>query len=98
MEDKRDVCMLSPCIPNVNFSVVRSGKEVTVQLVINNYNNMMGGLDRSHQIMNVKDSTKKMVQNIWIHFINSYVFSAQVLHKKNSGKLTTLEFRTKLVS
>lgn len=73
MEDTRDVCMLSPCIPNVNFSVVRRGKEVIVQLVINTYNNMMGGLDRSHQIMNVKDSTnKKMVQNIWIHFINSY--------------------------
>ena len=54
MEDTRDVCMLSPCIPNVNFSVVRRGKEVIVQLVINTYNNMMGGLDRSHQIMNVR--------------------------------------------
>ena len=35
---------------------------------------------------------------MWIHLINSCVFNAQILHKKKDGKLTSLEFRTKLVS
>ena len=51
-KDKRDVRMLSSCIPDENVSIVRRGKEVTVPLVINIYNNMMGGVDRSDQMMN----------------------------------------------
>ena len=35
---------------------------------------------------------------MWIHLINSFVFNAHILHKKKDGKLTSLEFRTKLVS
>ena len=51
-KDKRDVRMLPSCIPDENVSVVRRGKEVTVPLVINIYNNMMGGVDQSDQMMN----------------------------------------------
>ena len=43
--NKHDVCMHSSCIPDENVSVIGRGKEVTVPLVINIYNNMMGGVD-----------------------------------------------------
>ena len=67
-KDKRDVRMFSSCIPDENVSVVRRRKEVTVPLVINIYNNMMGGVDRSDQMINsypveckrlTKNGTKK---------------------------------------
>ena len=48
-KDKRDVCVLSSCIPDNNVCVVRRVKEVTVPLVINFYNNMKGGVYRSDQ-------------------------------------------------
>ena len=51
--DKRDVLMLSSCVPDENLCVVRRGKEVIVPLEINIYNNMMGGVDRSDQMMNL---------------------------------------------
>ena len=35
---------------------------------------------------------------MWIHLINSCVFNAHILHKRKGGKLTSSEFRTKLVS
>ena len=35
---------------------------------------------------------------MWIHLINSCAFNAHILHKRKGGKLTPLEFRTKLVS
>ena len=35
---------------------------------------------------------------MWIHLIDSCVFNAHILHKKKGGKLTSLEFSTKLVS
>ena len=47
-KDKRHVRMISSCIPDENVSVVRRGKEVTIPLVIN----LMGGVDRSDQMMN----------------------------------------------
>ena len=66
-KDKRDVRMISSCIPYENVSVIPRGKEFIVPLVINIYNNMMVGLDRSDQTMNytqlnVKD--KKIVQKM----------------------------------
>ena len=35
---------------------------------------------------------------MWIHLFISCVFNAHILHKRKCGKLTSLEFRTKLVS
>ena len=100
-KDKRDVRMLSSCIPDENVSVVRRGKEVTVPLVINIYNNMMGGVDRSDQMMNSYPveckRLKKWYKKMWIHLVNC-VLNAHILHKRKGGKLTSLEFRTKLVS
>ena len=101
-KDKWDVLMLSSCIPGESVSVVRRGKEVTVPLVINIYNNMMGGVDLSDQMMNSYPVERKRLKawykKMWIHLVNSCVFNAHILYKKKGGKLTSLEFRTRLVS
>ena len=51
-KEKRDVCMLSSCIPDENISVIQRGKEVIISSVINTYNNMIDGMDQSDQMMN----------------------------------------------
>ena len=51
-KDKRDVRMLPSSIPEENFSVVRRVKEVAALLVINIYNNIMGEVGRSDQMIN----------------------------------------------
>ena len=95
-KDKGDVLMLSSCIPGESVSVVRRGKEVTVPLVINIYNNIMGGVDLSDQMMNSYPIERKRLKTwykkMWIHLANSCVFNAHILHKKKGGKLTSLEF------
>ena len=63
---------------------------------------MMGGVDRSNQMMNSypaeRKRLKKWYKKMWIHLINSCVSNAHILHKKKGGKLTSLEFHTKFVS
>ena len=81
--------MLSSCIPDENVSVVRRVKEVTVPLVINIYNNMMGGVDRSDQMMNSYPVERKRLKK-W--------YKNMQIHKKKGVKLMSLEFCTKLVS
>ena len=51
--------MISPGIPDENVSAARRGKEVIVPLVINTYNNMMGGADQSYQMMNLYPVERK---------------------------------------
>ena len=66
-KDKRDVRMISSCIPDENISVIPRGKEVIVPLVINIYNSMMVGLDPSDQTMNYTQlnvKEKKIVQKM----------------------------------
>ena len=50
-KDKRDVRMLTSCMPDKDGIVKRRGKEKAVPLVINTYNNEMGGVDLSDQMM-----------------------------------------------
>ena len=100
-KDKWDVRILSSCMPDESVSVVRRGKEVTVPLVINIYNNMMDGVDLSDQMMNSYPVERKRLKTWYkkmrIHLVNSCVINAHILHKKKGGKLTSLEFRTRLV-
>ena len=80
-------------ISDENVSVVRRGKDVTVPLVINIYNNMVGGVDRSDQMMNSclveRKRLKRWYKRMLLHLINSCVFNAHTSHKKKGGKLTS---------
>lgn len=50
-KDKRDVRMLTSCIPDKDAIVKRRGKEKAMSLVIDTYNNVMSGVDLSDQMM-----------------------------------------------
>ena len=46
-KDKQVVCMLSSCNPDENIIMKCCYYEVIISLVINAYNNMLGGMDWS---------------------------------------------------
>lgn len=46
-KDKQVVCMLSSCNPDENVIMKCYYYEVIISLVINAYNNMLGGMDSS---------------------------------------------------
>lgn len=48
-KDKQVVCMLSSCNPDENVIMKCYYYEVIISLVINAYNNMLGGMDWSDQ-------------------------------------------------
>jgi len=102
-KDKRDVRMLTPCIPDEDVIVKRRGKDKMVPLVINTYNNSIWGVDRSDQMMSSypveRKRLKKWSKKMWLHLINSSVFNSHILHKKKQGgNLLPLQFRSTLIS
>ena len=46
-KDKRDVRMLTSCVPDEDVAIKRRGKDKVVPLVVNTYNDSLGGLDGS---------------------------------------------------
>lgn len=94
--------MLTSCIPNEDVIVKRRGNEKVVPLVINVYNNAIGGVDRSDQMMNSypveRKRLKKWSKKMWLHLLNTCTFNSQILHNKHGGNLSPLQFRSKLVS
>ena len=101
-KDKRDVRMLTSSVPDENVVVKRRGKDKVVPLVVNTYNDSMGGVDRSDQMMSLypaeRRTLKKWSKKMWFHLINACVFNAQILHKKQGGNLSPLEFCSRLIS
>ena len=101
-KDKRDVHMLTSCVPDEDVVIKRCGKDKVVPLVVNTYNDSMGGVDRSDQMMSSypveRKRLKKWSKKMWLHLINTCVFNAQILHKKQRGNISPLEFRSRLIS
>ena len=68
---------------------------------MNTYNNGMGGVNLSNQIMSSYSlehkRLRKWLKKMRLHLVNTCVFNSQVLHLKRGGKLSTLEFRLKLI-
>ena len=82
--------MLTSCMPEEDVAVKRRGKD------------LMGGVDRSDQMMSSypmeRKRLKKWSKKMWLHLINRCVFNAHILHKKQGGNLSPLEFRSALIS
>ena len=100
-KDKRHVRMLTSCIPDKDAIVKRRGKDKAVPLVIETYNNVMDGVDISDQMMSSYPLERKRLkkgQKMGLHLFNTCVFNSQILHPKRGGKLSALEFRSKLIS
>lgn len=93
--------MLTSCIPDKDAIVKRRGKDKAVPLVIETYNNVMDGVDISDQMMSSYPLERKRLkkgQKMGLHLFNTCVFNSQILHPKRGGKLSALEFRSKLIS
>ena len=81
-KDKRDVRMLTTFIPNKDVIVKRRGKEKAVTLIIDTYNNEMGGIDLSDQLMSfypleckILKKWSKKCGSIWSIHVSSIVKS-----------------------
>ena len=61
-KDKRDVRMLTSCIPDKDAIVKRRGKEKAMSLVIDTYNNVMSGVDLSDQMMSSYPLERKRLE------------------------------------
>ena len=100
-KDKRDVFMMTTCIPDSETQVQRRGVEVTIPTVIHEYNSMMGGVDRSDQMTTSYPTERKRVKKWYkkhfMHLINISVFNSHIIHQKKEGKLDAFSFRKKLV-
>ncbi|XP_065651019.1 piggyBac transposable element-derived protein 4-like [Hydra vulgaris] len=101
-KDKRDVYMITTCIPDTLEIVLRKGARKEVPTVIHIYNSNMGGVDLSDQMTTSyaceRKRVKKWYKKFYFHLINLSIFNAQVIHKMLGGKLKALEFRMQLVS
>ena len=99
-KDKRDVFMMTTCIPDSKTVVQRRGVETTVPTLIHTYNNMMRGIDRSDQMTTSypteRKRIKKWYKKYFMHLTNISSFNAHIIHKKKGSRLDALNFRTKL--
>ena len=82
--------MLTSCVPEEDVVVKRRGKD------------SMGGVYRSDQMTSSypmeRKRLKKWSKKMWFHLINTCVFNSHILHKKQGGNLSPLEFRSTLIS
>ena len=101
-KDKRDVHMLMFCVPDDDVVVKRHGKDKVVPLVVNTYNDSMGGVDQSDQMMSSypveRKRLKKWSKKMLLDLTNTCAFNAHILHKKQGQNLLPLEFRSRLIS
>ena len=101
-KDKNDVHLISTIIEgNAWVKVTRAGKEKDIPHVVHIYNNGMGGVDRSDQMLSTYECERKRVKKWYkksfMHILNATAFNCQILHGKVGGSSTQLEFRKKLI-
>ena len=99
--DKKDVTLMSTCVNDGMITVTRAGKEKEIPCVVNFYNNNMGGVDKSDQMLTSYECERKRVKKcykkIFHHTIKQSVFNAQIIHKSLGGTLSPLKFREQLI-
>ena len=102
--DKKDVSMMSTCVNDGNVIVKRAGKDKEIPRVVDFYNQHMGGVDKSDQMLTSYEIERKRVKKwhkkVFHHLVNKSVFNAHIIHMHldDSDKLTPLKFREKLVT
>ena len=92
---------MGTCINDSLVTVKQRGFETVIPEIVNVYNNQMGGVDRSGQMLRSYEVERKRVKKWYkkqfMHLINVATFNSHILHKKKGGRLNPLEFRKKLV-
>ena len=101
--DKIDVSMMSTCANDGIVIVKRAGRGKEIPRV-DFYNQHMGGVDKSDQMLTSyeieRKRVKKWYKKVFHHLVNQSVFNAHIIHMHldDSDKLTPLKFREKLVT
>jgi len=102
-KDKKDVSMLSTFHNDaVCTTVSKRGSQQQKPQVIADYNNHMGAVDQSDQMLVAYPSERKR-HRVWYkklfrHLVNQSVLNAYVLFSKdNPGRMTHLQFRISLI-
>jgi len=100
-KDKKDVHLLSTCIADGTIEVTRAGKAKNIPLVVNCYNNNMGGVDRSDQMMTLyeveRKRVKKWYKKYFMHLINTCIMNSHIIYSKIGKGCTALKFREELI-
>ena len=84
--------------------VKRAGKDKEIPCLVDFYNQHMGGVDKSDQMLTSyeieRKRVKKWYKNFFHHLVNQSVFNAHIVHMHldDSDKLIPLKFREKLVT
>ena len=61
--DKKDVSMMSTCVNDGNVIVKRAGKDKEIPRVVDFYNQHMGGVDKSDQMLTSHEIEEKLLKN-----------------------------------
>ena len=92
---------MGTCINDSLVTVKCKGIETVIPKIVDVYNNQMGVVDRSDQMLMSyeveQNHIKKWYIKQFMHLINVATSYSHILHKKKGGKLNPLEFRKRLV-
>ena len=92
---------MGTCINDSLVTVKCRGIETVIPKIVDVYNNQMGVVDRSDQMLMSyeveQNHIKKWYIKQFMHLINVATSYSHILRKKKGGKLNPLEFRKKLV-
>lgn len=102
-KDKKPLLILST-FHNSDMEEVPSYRKNEVRMkpkAVTFYNKNMGGVDRSDQCLSyypvARNRQRKYYKKIFRHLLSQTVWNAFVLYKKNSGDLSHVSFRMKLI-
>ena len=88
-KDKGDVFMITTCIPDCKAVVQKRVVETTLPTVIHIYNNMMGSVDRSDQMIisypTEHKQIKKWYKKHFMHLINISSFNTHIITNRPRG-------------
>ena len=83
-KDKRDGFLIGTCINDSPVTAKRKGFETVIPEIVNVYNNQMGGVDRSDQMLTSNEVERKRVKKWYkkqfMHLINVATFNSHILH------------------
>ena len=84
--DKKDVSMMSTCVNDGTVTVKRAGKDKEIPCVADFYNQHMGGVDKSDQMLTSyeieRKRVKKWYKKVFHHLVNQSVFNAHIVHMR----------------
>lgn len=101
-KDKKPVTFLSTVHSAGSTDVTnRKGEVVSKPIIVIDYNNTMGGVDKSDQNLSdypsARDGQKIYYKKLFRHLVDMVIYNASALYTKSGNSISHLEFRLSLV-